>query len=336
LRLFINKGTPVASISKPETEVYLHFGGETRGVRFDVVTETGAGREASDYHIYCIDSQRDFLRESFADRTLYYGCTAIAAKSLDQNEPYEKLRPVTVVFIYIDQQATTEFIDEIKFYRASDIKRYGALADPYTDKLSFVEVNLNNKANMPISGPLDEDVRAFVNLMTLGDDARVIRDLKSNTNISYSMREVINIFGDLMSKVIQEKQVDESDFPLELGNILESEAYKMTFNDLLTERAAKEAAKAIEKRNRDIARKMLINKEDIDKITDYTGLTKDEVIEIRSELNKAEMAIAKERRDLAIEMLNDGEDIAKIIKYTKLTEEEILRIRSELNLPDAI
>ena len=333
MRLFINKGTPVASISKPETEVYLHFGGETRGVRFDVVTETGAGREASDYHIYCIDSQRDFLRESFADRTLYYGCTAIAAKSLDQNEAYEKLRPVTVVFIYIDQQATTDFIDEIRFYRMSDIKRYGALANPYTDKLSFVEVNLNNKANIAINSPLDEDIRAFVDLMTHGDDSKVIRDLIANPNLSESMREVIRLFGDLMSKAIKEKRVDASEFPPELGTILESEAYKMTFSDLLAERAAEERAKAAYKEKRDIAKEMLIDGQDIAKIVKYTKLTEDEVLEIRSDLNKT---ISKERKNLAKQMLNEKEDIAKIMKYTKLTKDEVLHIQAELNLPNAI
>ena len=84
LRLFIYKGIPVASISKPKKEVVLDLKGKIRGVRFDVITETGAGRESSDYHIYCIDAQRDFLIKSFADRNLYYGCVAVAAKSLDK------------------------------------------------------------------------------------------------------------------------------------------------------------------------------------------------------------------------------------------------------------
>ena len=333
LRLFINKGALITSISKPESEVDLQLGGKVHGVRFDVMVDTGASREANDYHIYCVDCQRDFQIKSFADRTIYYGCTAIAAKSLAKNESYEKLRPVTIVFIYIDQQATTDFIDEIVFYRASSIKRDGASASPYSDKLSFVEINLNNKANMVVTGSLHDDMRAFVDLMTHGDDNNVVCSLKSNPKLSKSMREVVNIFGNLMSVAIQEKRVNESEFPSELGEVLEREVYKMTFQDLLAQRAAEAKAETDFKVKRDIARKMLINKEDIDKITDYTGLTEDEVLQIRSEVNEA---IEKRNRDIAKEMLADGEDIAKIVKYTKLTEIEVLKIRSELNLPDAI
>ena len=291
LRLFIYKGIPVTSISKLETEVILDLGGKIRGVRIDVVyVETGAGRKSNDYHIYCIDAQRDFLIKSFADRNLYYGCTTVAAKSLDKNEDFSKLRPVTIVFIYIDQQVTTDFVDEIKFYRYSDIKRNGALATPYTDKLSFVEINLNNKANMDITDSIDEDRRAFVDLMTHGDDEKVVNDLKTNPKLSKSMREVIDIFGNLMSEAIRQKQVDESKFPAELGDILDNkEAFQLTFQDLLEKRAAEAAAKAKAlaeaKLRRDLAKEMLIDKKDVSEIVKYSKLTEDEVEEIRSELN---------------------------------------------------
>ena len=132
-----------------------------------------------------------------------------------------------------------------------------------------------------------------------------------------------------MSEAIQEKRVKENEFPLALGDILEREEYKMTFQDVLVERETKV--------RKDLAKEMLIDGEDIVKIVKYTKLTEAEVLEIRSELNKPDVkAIEKRNKDLAKAMLIDKKSIDEIVKYSTLKEDEVLRILSELNLPDAI
>ena len=116
LRLFASNGKQVTLTEKPKSEQILSLGKGIRGVRFDVVAKT------EDYHIYCIESQRDFMRESYTVRTLYYGCIAMATKSLKQKEDFKELRPVTVIFVYIDNTASTEPIDVMNVYKRKDVE----------------------------------------------------------------------------------------------------------------------------------------------------------------------------------------------------------------------
>ena len=69
LRLFARGGKPVKLLANPEKEQPIDFGDDIRGVRFDIVAE------AEDFHIYCLEAQREFMPESRTDRTVYYGCT---------------------------------------------------------------------------------------------------------------------------------------------------------------------------------------------------------------------------------------------------------------------
>ena len=85
----------------------------------------------------------------------------------------------------------------------------------------------------------------------------------------------------LMSEAIKKKKVDESEFPAELGNILERDELKLTIQDLIDKRAAEAKAKL----RKEIARKMLIKGIDCSKVVDCTGLTEEEVLNIQTELN---------------------------------------------------
>jgi len=69
LRLFARGGKPVKLLGKPKKEQAINLGDDIRGVRFDIVAE------AEDFHIYCLEAQREFMPESRTDRTVYYGCT---------------------------------------------------------------------------------------------------------------------------------------------------------------------------------------------------------------------------------------------------------------------
>ena len=150
---------------------------------------------------------------------------------------------------------------------------------------------------MDMTDSTDEDRRSFLDLMTHGDDQKAIRDLKANPKLSESMRKVVDLFGDIMLKAIRDKTVDVSKVPAELGEILESEVYSMSFQELLEKRAAEAAAEAAaqakaqaeEKLRKEIARKMLIKGDDCSKVVECTGLTEEEVIKIQTELNLSEV-----------------------------------------------
>jgi hypothetical protein len=221
-------GEPITLLEKPKVEHVVNVGKGIRGVRFDVVAET------QDYHIFCIDSQRVFKKEEYSNRTLYYGCMAMASKSLREKEAFDQLRPVTVIFIYIDNDVSKESVDVIGLYKKRDVE--GTVTpQPYNDKLTFIDINLNNKANHSFNNVLDADLRAFMDLMSVGDDEYLVERILSDENISDSMRNVIGLLSNLMNDVIRntpptkeaEKQVDD------LSEILRKDEFKMTTRELI-------------------------------------------------------------------------------------------------------
>ena len=179
LRLFATNGKSVTLLAKPKSEDIVNVEKGIRGVRFDTVAKTGTSEDAQDFHIYCIDSQREFERESYVDRELYYACVAMATKSLKTNEDFSMLRPVTVIFIYIDNSASTNPIDLVNLYRRRDIEIHSVAVQPYTAKFNFININLNNKANWE-AGQLSADVRAFMDIMSIGDDEYLVTDSRGS------------------------------------------------------------------------------------------------------------------------------------------------------------
>ena len=158
LKLFANRGKPVKLAGKPKKEQPIDLGNGIRGVRFDVIAED------TDYHIYCIDSQRVFFQESYTDRTLFYGCIAMAAKSLRKNEDFKHLRPATVMFIYIDNTASTESVDVMNIYKNKDVQSRSKDIQPYNNKLTLIDINLNNKGNCKTDDQFESDIRAFMDM----------------------------------------------------------------------------------------------------------------------------------------------------------------------------
>ena len=224
IRLFASNGLSVKLVSKPKSEHIVNIEKSIRGIRFDAVAETGSDKELQDYHIYCIDSQRVFMKESYIDRALYYGCVAVATKSLKAKESFDKLRPVTIIFIYIDNTASTKPIDIINIYKRSDIEAKGDKALPHTSKLNFVDINLNNKANLEISAPLDADVRAFMDIMSIGDDGHLVELILKDPALSDSTRKAIEVFRKLMQDKIKKMPIDESKYTSYMDKVLRNEA----------------------------------------------------------------------------------------------------------------
>jgi len=227
LKLFANHGKPVKLTGKPQKEQPIDLGAGIRGVRFDVVAED------TDYHIYCIDSQRVFFQESYTDRTLFYGCVAMAAKSLRKNEDFNQLRPVTVIFIYIDNTASTESIDVINLYKLEDVKSGSRNIQPYNCKLTLIDINLNNRANCKTEDQFESDIRAFMDLMSIGDDEHFIKLISEDPSLSDSMRNVIKIFSELMSNVIQQTPIDNKQYTPYLDEILRKDVFKMTTGQMI-------------------------------------------------------------------------------------------------------
>jgi predicted transposase/invertase (TIGR01784 family) len=234
LKLFATNGQPVKLLEKPKTEQGIDLGKGIRGVRFDVIAED------TDYHIYCIDSQRVFMQDSYTDRTLYYGCSAMAAKSLKKNEDFKQLRPVTVIFIYIDNTASTESIDVMNVYKNKDVQSRAKDINPYNSKLTFIDINLNNKANCKTDDQFESDMRAFMDLMSNGDDEHLVELILADPKLSDSMRNVIEIFRGLMTDVIRKAPIDEKEYTPYLDEILrKDEVFTMTTGQLLLQEGEK-------------------------------------------------------------------------------------------------
>jgi hypothetical protein len=227
LKLFAAGGRPVNLVGKPKKEQDLKLGKGIRGVRFDVVAED------TDYHIYCIDSQRVFFQESYTDRTLYYGCSAMAAKSLKEKEDFKQLRPITVIFIYIDNTASTESIDVMNVYKRKDVQAGAQDIQPYNSKLTFIDINLNNKANCRTNDQFESDIRAFLDIMSNGDDEHLVNLILSDTRLSDSMRNVIKRFSGLMKDVVRQAPIDDKQYTPYLDEILKGDVFKMTTGQLL-------------------------------------------------------------------------------------------------------
>jgi len=232
IRIFATDGQqPVTLLEKPKTEQVANTGKGIHGVRFDVMATT------HDYHIYCIDSQRIFKQESYSDRTLYYGCMAMSTKSLQEKEDFDQLRPVTVIFIYIDNAASKESIDVMNIYKRRDVESAKS-PQPYNDKLTFIDINLNNKANCQLGSALDSDVRAFMDLMSTGDDEHLVKLILSDENLSDSMRTVVGLFSKLMNDVIRKAPVeDNEEYTDYLDEILRKDEFKMTTGELIRHKA---------------------------------------------------------------------------------------------------
>ena len=234
LRLFARGGQPVKLLVDPKKEQPIKFGGDIRGVRFDIVSE------AEDFHIYCMEAQREFMPKSRTNRTLYYGCTAIAAKSLKKNEDFDKLRPVTVIFIYVDNTDSKESIDVVRMYKEKEAESTKSNIRPYNDKLTFIDINLNQKANFDIDSPIDSDIRAFLDIMSTGDDEHLVKLILQDPKLSDSTRKIIGMFSDLMKDVIQKQPIDEEQYTPELHEALKKKEFHMTTTQLIRKEAKEE------------------------------------------------------------------------------------------------
>ena len=264
IRLFAMDGQPVTLLAKPKTEQSINTGKGIRSVRFDVVAET------QDYHIYCVDSQRIFKQESYSDRTLYYGCMAMATKSLREKEDFDQLRPVTVIFIYIDNVASKESIDVMNIYKRRDVENIST-PQPYNDKLTFIDINLNNKANCNLESTLDSDIRAFMDLMSNGDDEHLVKMILSDENLSDSMRKVIQIFRGLMNDVIRKAPIQENEDADYLDEILRREEYTMTTGELIRHKALLEGKieiyyTVVKLKPHEIAKELKIDESEVNRI----------------------------------------------------------------------
>jgi len=264
-------GKPVKLLSQPTTQQTIKVGKESKGIRFDVVTET------TDIHIYCIESQRVFMQESYTDRTLYYGCVAMAFKSLKRGEDYSELRPVTVIFVHLENTDSAEPVDVMNIYKKKEVKLCLSSTVPYNDKLTFVDINLNNAKNCDLDTELNWDERAFMDLMIHGDDEKIVAELLSSERLSTSMRKVVSVFGKIMRDEIKKLPIDENKYPTYLDTLLERDEYVMAVGSVY-DKGKNDAL-------RDVARKFLLMGLSSKEVAEGTDLSEVEVMELKESLD---------------------------------------------------
>ena len=173
----------------------------------------------------------------------------------------------TKTFVYIDNQGSREAIDVIRLYNENDVER------PYSSKMTFVNVNLNNKANYSIEddNPISYDVRAFMDLMSIGDDEHLIELLLQSTRLSDSMRNVISLFDGLMKDVIRKTTIRQEHYTADLHQILRKDVFVMSTDQLLVQKGKVEGKielcfTDLKLQPHEIAKKLNVPEEEVSRI----------------------------------------------------------------------
>ena len=115
--------------------------------------------------------------------------------------------------------------------------------------INFIDINLNNKANWKAGGkPVDSDIQAFMDLMSVGDNERLVELMLRNSEISASTRKAAEVFSTIMKNKIQKMSIDSSKYTQHLDKVLRKDEYNMTTLDLAVREGEKRGMIEGEKR----------------------------------------------------------------------------------------
>ena len=238
------------------------------------------------FDLHCIDSgRRRFIievqilfQENIVNRAIYYASqTIIAQGERGQKYNYELSPVVTVVFMEFNMFADDRYI------RRAKLREVNGASISNTLNFAFVELPKFNK-------PLDE-------LETTLDKA--LYALKNMKNMTQMPKQYVNTVFELLfstaklAKLSKEEQkmIDEAqkakwdNYAIHKAAI--DSGLQQGMEKGLKEGLAKGLAKGAEQKARDVAKKMLLKNEPIDKIIDFTELSEADVLAIKAALDQS-------------------------------------------------
>ncbi|MDR1531674.1 MAG: Rpn family recombination-promoting nuclease/putative transposase [Clostridiales bacterium] len=155
-----------------EMESREEFLGSKR-TRLDIVAEEG------DYAIYDVEAQRDHLKDH-KNRCVFYGCRKVSKYSLKKGETYSKLRPVTIIFINLENPEAVSYIDDIRFrYESSNCYRV------YNNGLRIVEFNLDKIDEMLKDKHAKDDIKFFALACKIGSSSKHLKEFCKKHSINF-------------------------------------------------------------------------------------------------------------------------------------------------------
>ena len=238
------------------------------------------------FDLHCIDSaQRRFIievqilfQENIVNRSIYYASQTIIAQGQRGKKYNYELNPVvTVVFMEFNVFADDRYI------RRAKLREINGSCISDTLNFAFIELPKFNK-------PLDE-------LETTLDKA--LYALKNIKNMTQMPKQYVNTVFELLfstaklAKLSKEEQkmIDEAqkakwdNYAIHKAAI--DSGLQQGMEKGLKEGLAKGLAKGAEQKARDVAKKMLLKNEPIDKIIDFTELSEADVLAIKAALGQS-------------------------------------------------
>lgn len=217
------------------------------------------------FDLYCIDSaQRRFIievqllmQENIVNRAIYYASqTVIAQGERGQKYNYELKPVVTVVFMEFNV-----FVDD-RYIRRAKLREINGASVSDVLSFAFVELPKFNK-------PLDQ-------LETTLDKGLYV--LKNMKNLTQMPKQYANtVFELLFSTAYLAKLSKEEQKMID-------EAQKAKWDEYAINKAALDRGQNIARR--EMAKKMLLNNEPINKIIEYTDFPESDVLAIKAEIEK--------------------------------------------------
>lgn len=212
-------------------------------IYFDIKTKAKDGR------IVTLDLQRKYLKDRVRKRTVYYACREICDQKVKHGQ-YENLKSVVVTFILTEASLDTTS-DNSCILLKNDVT-----GELYTDILSIHEINMKHVDN---SNDFELQIlKAFFDI----DEQDKLDNFEKKFGNTY--------YGKLL---LESYITATSDISL-LNCLCEEEKFmiRLTEEERIMEQEIGEKRKAIE-----IALKMLSSNMNLSKISEITGLSKEEI-----------------------------------------------------------
>jgi predicted transposase/invertase (TIGR01784 family) len=222
------------------------------------------------FDLHCIDSkQRRFIievqilfQENIVNRAIYYASqTVIAQGERGKKYNYELKPVVTVVFMEFKVFAGDRYIRRAKLREANG----ASISD--TLNFAFVELPKFKKPLDELETTLDKALYALKNMKKLKQMPR--QYAKSVFKLLFSTAKLAKLSKE------EQKMIDE--------------AQKAKWDNYAIHKAAVDSglAQGRDQRNREIAKKMLLDNESVDKTVKYTELSEADVLAIKAALGKS-------------------------------------------------
>ena len=217
------------------------------------------------FDLYCIDSaQRRFIievqllmQENIVNRAIYYASqTVIAQGERGQKYNYELKPVVTVVFMEFNV-----FVDD-RYIRRAKLREVNGASVSDVLSFAFVELPKFNKPLDQLETTLDKGLYVLKNMKNLTQMP------KQYANTAFELLFSSAYLAKLSKE--EQKMIDE--------------AQKAKWDEYAINKAALDRGQNIARR--EMAKKMLLNNEPINKIIEYTDFPESDVLAIKAEIEK--------------------------------------------------